>query len=122
SIGIKEKDKNKPYDAIPERLIFGYACEDAENTFDLYNEVTPYYKYEIEAMHNIYRMEREVLKVCSNLEFHGLCMDYDYLIELKSRIEADYVKDTEEFIENWGSYRNTKGRIVSAVERTQRYA
>lgn len=119
-LGLKHKDDIKPYDAIPEEIVFPYACEDAQNTYDLYYALRDHYRFEQPKLQEIYKLERCVAVMTANLELNGMVIDAQYFQELREKIRGEYEFDNAEFSELWGTYKNTKKRMVSSVESPQK--
>jgi DNA polymerase I len=109
-----------PYTMLPADIIFPYACEDAQNTFDLFFAVLPNYKYEVKELQDIYKLERRVSRVVAQFEFQGMKIDLPYFEGLRERLEADLAEEREYFSERWGTYKNTNKQMVPSIESSDR--
>ena len=96
---IKEDDRD--YSDLPSQLVAGYACEDAQNTFDLFWKLLGYYSNEAKSIQNIYKMERLLQKVISKMEYNGMCVNTDYFVNLKAALLVKQDEEWKWFVEQW---------------------
>lgn len=119
-MGFKGKEDDFPYTLIPEEMVFPYACEDAENTFDLFYALLQLYRYENKSLQEIYKLERRVTRVSAKLEFHGMTIDLPYFQALRARLEEELAVDDLYYSQRWGQYKNTKKVMVPTVQSSDR--
>lgn len=121
-MGFKEKDDDFPYTLLPADIVFPYACEDVQNTFDLFYALLPYYKFEQPALQEIYKLERRVARVTAKLEYHGMSVDLEYFKKLHTQLTEELAIEDDYYSQRWGQYKNTHKIMVPSVQSSDRLA
>lgn len=96
------KGNNKPYDSVPDLLMFPYACADTELTYKLFFELRKSFREFPVELEQIYLLERQVAPITSSMEFYGMPIDKQYLLTLKEQLTKLLADWMQEFRELWG--------------------
>lgn len=97
----KIKDDDRDYSDLPAQLVAGYACEDGDNTFDLFFNLLPYFAQEKESLQDIYKLERSIIPTMARMMSEGMCIDLDYFTNMKEDCESANRKQFQKFLELW---------------------
>jgi len=120
--GFKDDDDNFEYTLLPADLIFPYACEDAQNTFELLFALMQFFRYENASLQTIYKLERRVVRTTAQFEYHGLNVDVNYFTALRERLYTELSEERKYYSERWGQYKNSKREMVPTIDSHDRLA
>lgn len=97
----KIKDGDRDYSDLPTQLVAGYACEDAEHTFNLFFALLPFFAKEQESLQTIYKLERSIIPAMSRMISEGMCIDIDYFKSMQTECLIKNSEQHQKFVELW---------------------
>jgi len=89
SIALGKSKEKKTLEGIDPKLITEYACEDVDQTLQIFNFLYP--KIESYKLEKIYTLDNRLVEVLTAMEYNGVTIDSQKLLKVESEIESRLV-------------------------------
>ncbi|WP_081661786.1 DNA polymerase [Gillisia sp. JM1] len=103
-VAMNSNRNEKTLEGVHSKIVTNYACEDADQTFQLYNHFNPLIgKYKLDT---VYKLDCQLVSVLADMEYNGVLIDKKELKKIEKDVELK-IGDAKLRIEQF-----TKGTVL----------